>query len=161
MANSNRANKSRKTSSKDDGAFKFHPAKIDSLFGVLDAAAFVDSPDAGQVAQFAGVDPRTAGKLLKNGVILGLLDLIGGKRYKLALPYPYKGSVDQKKAVVKESLVRMPLLATTRQFIALGDSVDVATRKAATVTGVRDYEPKDFSTLLEWAHTLGCWNLGS
>ena len=74
---------------------RFEAAKLDSLFVVLDAIAWLDAPSSGQVAQFAGIDPRTAGKLLKNAVQIGLVDAVG-TGYVLVLPYPYKGSQDQK-----------------------------------------------------------------
>ena len=74
---------------------RFEPAKLDSLFVALDAVAWMDTPTSGQVAQFAGIDPRTAGKLLKNACQIGLVDTVSAG-YVLALPYPYKGSKDQK-----------------------------------------------------------------
>jgi hypothetical protein len=145
----------RRTTAKDKAAFRFEPAKIDALFTVLDAVAWMDAPDCSQIAQFAGIDPRTAGKLLKNAVTLRLVGLLGSSQYTLALPYPYKGSLDQKKAVVKEALVRLPVLASVRQFLRLGDGMDAATRKAATISGVAAYHAQDFTPLLEWATTLG------
>ncbi len=44
---------------------RFEAVKIDPLFEVLDAVAWLDSPSSKDIAQFAGIDPRTAGKLLK------------------------------------------------------------------------------------------------
>lgn len=132
---------------------RFEPAKIDALFPVLDGVAWMDSPSCGQVAQFAGIDPRTAGKLLKNAIRIGLVDEIGD-RYTLVLPYPYRGSIDEKRAVVREALVRMPLLTSIRQFLVLGDNIATATRKAATVAGVSNYNERDFTALLEWAKSL-------
>lgn len=133
---------------------RFEPAKLDSLFVVLDAIAWLDAPSSGQVAQFAGIDPRTAGKLLKNAVQIGMVDILGSG-YVLTLPYPYKGSQDQKQAVVKEALVRLPLLTGVRQFLMLGDKVEVALRKAATIAGISPYIPSDLNPLLEWAQSLG------
>lgn len=133
---------------------RFEPAKLDSLFVVLDAIAWLDTPGTAQVAQFAGIDPRTAGKLLKNALQIGLADAIGSG-YALVLPYPYKGSQDQKQAVVKEALVRLPLLTGVRQFLRLGDKTDVALRKAATIAGIAPFVPSDLNPLLEWAQTLG------
>jgi hypothetical protein len=120
----------------------------------------MDAPDCGQVAQFAGIDPRTSGKLLRNATTLGLVDPINTRTYTLSLPYPYKGSLDQKKAVVREALVRLPLLLSVRQFMLLGDSIQDATRKAATIIGVRSFSNKDFATLLEWAQSLGALKPG-
>lgn len=133
---------------------RFEPAKLDSLFAVLDAIAWLDTPTSGQVAQFAGIDPRTAGKLLKNALQIGLADSVS-HGYVLSLPYPYKGSQDQKQAVVKEALVRLPLLTGVRQFLRLGDKTDVALRKAATVAGISPFIPADLNPLLEWAQSLG------
>lgn len=133
---------------------RFEPAKIDSLFAVLDAIAFVDSPNSSAVAQFAGVDPRTAGKLLKNATQIGLVDNVGSG-YVLLTAYPYKGSQDQKQAVVREALVRHPLLTGVRQFLRLGDKTDVALRKAATIRGITPFNPADLNPLLEWAQSLG------
>src|SRR5262245_37481814 len=112
----------------DGSSQRFEPAKIESLFVVLDAIAWLDAPSSGEIAQFAGIDPRTAGKLLKNARQISLVDLTG-ESYTLVLPYPYKGSLEQKKAVVREALVRLPLLTSVRQFMALGDALAVALRK--------------------------------
>ena len=133
---------------------RFEPAKLDSLFVALDAVAWLDTPSTAQVAQFAGIDPRTAGKLLKNACQIGLVDPVGSG-YALVLPYPYKGSTDQKQAVVKEALVRLPLLTGVRQFIRLGDKTETALRKAATVAGISPFVPTDLNPLLEWAQSLG------
>lgn len=100
---------SKKLLSGTSNSHRFEPAKLDSLFVVLDAIAWLDAPTSGQVAQFAGIDPRTAGKLLKNATQIGLIDVMASG-YVLVHPYPYKGSQDQKQAVVKEALVRLPLL---------------------------------------------------
>lgn len=137
---------------------RFEPAKLDSLFVVLDAIAWLDAPTSGEVAQFAGIDPRTAGKLLKNASQIGLVDAVASG-YVLVLPYPYKGSQDQKQAVVKEALVRLPLLTGVRQFLRLGDKTEVALRKAATVAGIVPFSSADLNPLLEWAQSLaGCGN---
>lgn len=133
---------------------KFSPVKLDSLFVVLDAIAWLDSPATGQVAQFAGIDPRTAGKLLKNACQIGLVDNVGDT-FALVLPYPYKGSQEQKEAVVREALVRLPLLTSVRQFLKLGDRTDVAVRKAATINGLIPFNAPDVNPLLEWAQALG------
>lgn len=135
-------------------ARKFEPARLDSLFLVLDAIAWLDAPSSGQVAQFAGIDPRTAGKLLKNAVQIGLVDHLSSG-YVLVFPYPYKGSQDQKQSVVREALVRLPLLTGVRQFLRLGDKNEVALRKAATVAGISPFVPSDLNPLLEWAQSLG------
>ncbi|CAB3696954.1 hypothetical protein LMG26690_02419 [Achromobacter animicus] len=133
---------------------RFEPVKLDSLFSVLDAIAWLDAPNGGQIAQFAGIDPRTAGKLLKNATQIDLIDLVASG-YVLVHPYPYKGSQEQKQAVVKEALVRLPLLTGVRQFLRLGDKMEVALRKAATVAGIVPYNSADLNPLVEWAQSLG------
>jgi hypothetical protein len=132
---------------------RFEPAKIESLFVVLDAIAWLDGPSAGDIAQFAGIDPRTAGKLLKNARQIGLVE-VTGECYTLVLPYPYKGSIDQKRGVVREALVRLPLLTSVRQFTGLGDTLSNALRKAATIAGITPYIETDLLPLVEWARTL-------
>lgn len=114
----------------------------------------MDAPTSAQIAQFAGVASSTAGKLLKNALQIGLVDQINQRKYALVLPYPYKGTIDQKQAVVREALVRLPLLTSVRQFLRLGDSTQVALRKAATIANISPFNANDFSTLLEWAQTL-------
>lgn len=133
---------------------RFEAAKIDSLFDVLDAVAWLTLPTVGQVAQFAGIDPRTAGKLLKNGVTIALLEVVNESKYGLVQPYPHKGSIDQKRAVVREALVRLPLLRDVRQFLKLKESMDAALRKAAVLHGVESYEPSALTPLLDWAKQL-------
>lgn len=135
------------------GSQRFEPAKIESLFVVLDAIAWLDGPSARDIAQFAGIDPRTAGKLLKNARQIELVDLTG-ECYTLVLPYPYKGSIDQKRGVVREALVRLPLLTSVRQFTGLGDTLSNALRKAATIAGITPYIESDLLPLVEWARTL-------
>lgn len=141
-------------SSTSTNSQRFEPAKLDSLFVALDAIAWLDAPSSSQVAQFAGIDPRTAGKLLKNALQIELVDAVG-TGYVLVLPYPYKGSQDQKQAVVKEALVRLPLLTSVRQFLRLGDATEVALRKAATIAGISPFVAADLNPLLEWAQSLG------
>lgn len=135
-------------------SLKFESAKVDSLFGVLDAIAWLNSPDIKQISQFAGIDPRTTGKLLKNGGAIGLIDNLNDHHYSLTLPYPFKGSLEQKRAVVREALIRMPLLVNVRQFLSLGEKLNDALRKAATVIGVENFESAALSPLVQWAQDL-------
>lgn len=69
---------------------KFESVKLASLFEVLDAVAWLTAPDVGQISQFANIDPRTAGKLLKNSVSIGLVDCLNDVTYSLRLPYPFQ-----------------------------------------------------------------------
>ncbi|GAB5561391.1 MAG: hypothetical protein SynsKO_30380 [Synoicihabitans sp.] len=147
----------RKQSSKSASSkcsFSFQAANIESLFPVLDALAWLDLPDAKQVAQFAGIDPRTAGKLLKNCLSIGVAQTAAEDGYALMTPYPFKGDIEQKKAVIREALVRMPLLQHIRQFLNLGDSLKDAVRKAATLDGVSNYDAQAFGPLLKWAKQI-------
>ncbi|WLR98369.1 toll/interleukin-1 receptor domain-containing protein [Shinella sumterensis] len=132
---------------------RFESAKIEPLFAVLDAIAWIENPTNSQIAQFSGIDPRTSGKILKNAINIGLV-ASGESSYSLLLPYPYKGTQEQKESVVKEALVRHPLLTNVRQFLRLGDKIDVALRKAATVSGVVPFVPENLKPLLDWTNSL-------
>jgi hypothetical protein len=138
-------------SARDGAAVRFEATKLDALFPVLDAVAFLDLPSVGTISQFAGVDPRTAGKLLKNCVGLAIIEDVGGTGYNLRVPYPAKGDAKEKEAVIREALVRLPLLASYHQFRNLGDASDTALRKAATVQGIEPYDPSNLMPLLDWA----------
>lgn len=149
-----KATTKKKSASVSKCSLSFEPTNIDSLFPVLDALAWLDLPDNKQIAQFAGIDGRTVGKLLKNCLTIGIVQTATDSTYALALPYPYKGSHDQKVAVIRESLVRMPLMIHLRQFMSLGDSIDDALRKAATVTNITNYDSKALAPLMKWAKQL-------
>lgn len=144
---------SRRRPSSSGSSYRFESAKIESLFIVLDAIAWMNAPNSSQIAQFGGLDPRTVGKLLKNAINIGLIDTVS-KGYVLLLPYPYQGNRGQKEAVVREALVRHPLLTALRQFMLLGDKIEDALRKAATLTGISPFNSSDLNPLLEWAHSL-------
>jgi hypothetical protein len=135
-------------------SLRFESVKLDSLFEVLDAIAWLTAPDVKQISQFANIDPRTAGKLLKNSASIGLIDCLNGSSYSLRLPYPFKGAVEQKRAVVKEALIRMPLLQSVRQFLSLSESLDNSLRKAATIQGVENFDPRALTPLVQWAQEL-------
>lgn len=148
--------KSTKSSTKtqtNKSALRFESVNFDRTFEVLDGIAFLNMPDLKTVSQFAGIDPRTAGKILKNAITIGIVSEIDGF-FSLSLPYPYKGSKEQKEIAISESLIRLPLLVNTRQFLSLGDKLDSALRKAATVVGVKDYVAGDFAPLVKWASEL-------
>jgi hypothetical protein len=137
--------------SKSKAEFRFESVNIDSLFGVLDAVAFITPPTTRSISQFANIDPRTASKLLKNARLIGLVDSAGDDAYLLAQPYPFKGSVDRKKRVVREALLRSPILERIRQFMGLGDDLPNAMRKAMTVAGKLNYDPAAIAPLVKWA----------
>lgn len=148
--------KAKTNSKKNDSAcsLRFESGKLDSLFEVLDAIAWLTAPDVKQISQFANIDPRTAGKLLKNSVSIGLTDCLSDSSYSLRLPYPFKGAVEQKRAVVKEALIRMPLLQSVRQFLSLRESLDKSLRKAATIQGVENFDARALTPLVHWAQEL-------
>jgi TIR domain len=146
--------KTSKSPVKFECSLRFESVRLDSLFDVLDAIAWLTMPDVKQISQFADIDPRTAGKLLKNGVQTGLIDAFDSSTYSLRLPYPFKGTTSQKRDVVREALIRMPLLQGVRQFLALRESLDNALRKAATVQRIENYDSKSLAPLMQWAQEL-------
>ena len=135
-------------------SMRFEATKLDAVFEVLDALAWLNLPTVSEVSQFAGIDPRTAGKLLKNSLAIGLIESVASEKYLLLVPYPHKGALEQKKAVVREALVKMQLLKNVRQFLKLGESLDSAQRKAASIQKVENYDPAALMPLLEWAKQL-------
>jgi hypothetical protein len=142
-----------------ENSIRFEATKLEGLYPVLDAVAWMDSPTTAQISQFAGLDPRTVGKILKNTVQIGLIGSTSSG-YVLLASYPYKGSLAQKSEVVREALVKMKFLESVRQFLALGEPLDAAARKAATVNEFVPYRPEDFAPLLEWARSLGALEAG-
>ncbi|WMT92001.1 toll/interleukin-1 receptor domain-containing protein [Pelagibacterium sp. H642] len=139
---------------KSISAHRFEPARLDSLFVALDAVAWLDAPTTSQIAQFAGIDARTAGKLVKNACQIGMLEPLS-KGYVLKLAYPYDGKLEQKETVVREALLKMPLISALKQFMKLGDDLNVALRKAATIQGIAPFVASDLNPLVEWANRLG------
>lgn len=133
---------------------RFEAVKIDPLFEVLDAIAWLDGPSTKDIAQYADIDNRTAGKILKNARLIGLVQSADGLTYALAQPYPYKGTAEEKRKVVREALLRLPLIRDIRQFMALGNDLQAAMRKAATVQGERHYDQGAIAPLIAWAHSV-------
>lgn len=150
----------RKIPEKSSTGERFEATKLDGVYPVLDAIAWMDEPTVGQISQFAGLDPRTTGKVLKNASSIGLVQKREGGGYVLLASYPYKGSSDQKSDVVRESLVKMPLLTSMRQFMHLGDDSENALRKAATVNNIVPFEAADFAPLINWASALNALQPG-
>ena len=85
---------------------------------------------------------------------MGLVEPLTEDVYTLALPYPYKGTKEQKQAVVRETLVKMPLMVHMRQFLNLGDKYEAALRKSATMVGVENYSETALAPLLSLAKQL-------
>ncbi len=133
---------------------RFESVKIDSVYSVLGTNAWLDEPDMRDIAQFSGIDPRTAGKVIKNCSQIGLIKEIAPGFHTLIIPYPYKGSLEQKKSVLKEAIFKMPLIVSLRQFLKLGDDLEVSLRKAATVQKISNYDKKAFDPLMKWAAQL-------
>src|SRR5258708_36447214 len=129
-------------------ALRFEAVKIDPLFEVLDAIAWLDRPTTSDIAQYADIDGRTAGKILKNARLVGLVQSPDDNTYVLSQPYPYKGTQSEKQSVVREALLRHPLIRGIRQFTALGDDLQNAMRKAATVAGARHYDKRAIAPLV-------------
>src|ERR1017187_10599007 len=63
----------RRATNKKKSGLRFEAVKIDPLFEVLEAVAWLDSPGTSAIAQYADLDPRTAGKVLKNARLIGLV----------------------------------------------------------------------------------------
>lgn len=139
---------------KPKSEIRFESVKIDPLFEVLDAIAFLDAPDIKGIAQFANIDPRTAGKVLKNARFIGLVQSPDDSSYMLSQPYPYKGTREEKQNVVREALLKLPLIRNIRQFMALGADIQTAMRKAATVVGEKNYDKTAIAPLISWANTV-------
>jgi len=144
----------KKRSGSQNPAIRFEAVKIDPLFEVLDAIAFLDSPDTKGIAQFADIDPRTAGKILKNARLIGLIDTPQNSTYVLTQPYPYKGTREEKISVVREALLRLPIIRNIRQFMGLGDDLQAAMRKAAIVVGEKVYDKSAIAPLITWANSV-------
>jgi len=135
-------------------SLRFEPVAIDSMISVLDAVSWVDGATAKTISQFSDVDPRTVGKVVKNCLTLGLLEGVG-EALSLRLPYPPKGTAEEKKTVLREAFVKMPLMVQMRQFLTLGDKQATALRKAATMVGVENYDENSLTPLLKWSRDLG------
>lgn len=142
-----------KTAKKVSCPVRYEAAKLEGLFPVLDGIAWMDAPSTNQLAQFSGADVRTVGKLLKNAEQIGMVSKQGAG-YILLAPYPYDGTTEQKRDAVRDSLLRLSLLTSVRQFLQLGDKEGDAVRKAATVRNILPFDHGCFAPLLDWARQL-------
>jgi hypothetical protein len=134
---------------------RFEAVKIEPLFEVLDSVAWMDSPSIKEIAQYSDIDPRTAGKILKNAVLIRLVQSADDSSYVLAQPYPYKGNPEEKRKVVREALLRHPLIRGIREFMSLGEDLQEAMRKAATIAGERNYDKGAIAPLIAWSNSVG------
>mgnify|MGYP005830856067 CR=1 FL=1 len=139
--------------SDDNGTLRFESTKLEGLYQVLDGVSWLDNPTTSELAQFSGLDARTVGKVVKNAQHLGLVRK-EGDGFALLTSYPFDGSQEQKSSVVKDALLKLPILAAMRQFLSLGEDEADALRKAATVCRIVPFEPKHFSALLTWARNF-------
>jgi len=138
-------------SKKATASIRYEAVKLDAVFEVLDAVAWLPSPSPKEIAQFAHIDPRTAGKILKNARLIGLVETPDDRTFVLSAPYPFKGTLPQKESVVREALLRLPLIQHIKQFIALGNDLQSSMRKAATVAGERNYDASNIAPLVTLA----------
>jgi hypothetical protein len=129
-------------------SIRYEAVKLDALFEVLDAVAWLPSPSPKEISQFAGIDPRTAGKILKNARLIGLVETPDDRTFVMSAPYPFKGESAQKEAVVREALLRLPLIQHVKQFMGLGNDLQDSMRKAATLAGERIYDAANIAPLI-------------
>jgi len=108
-------------------------------------------PSPKEIAQFANIDPRTAGKLLKNARLIGLVETPDDHTFVLSAPYPFKGTEPQKESVVRQALLRVPLVQQIKEFMALGNDLQASMRKAATVSGEHSYDASNIAPLISLA----------
>jgi len=146
--------KTNMTKKENKCSVRFEPVKIASVYEVLDGISWLDEPDIRQISQYSGIDPRTAGKVIKNCIQIGMVNELTPGYYKLNIPYPFKGSLEQKKAVLKESIFKMPLIASLRQFLKFGEDLENSLRKAATVQKIENYNKTSLDPLIKWASQL-------
>jgi hypothetical protein len=116
----------RPPSKKPKPTIRYEAVRLDALFEVLDAVAWLPNPSAKQISQFANIDPRTAGKILKNARLIGLVETPDDRAFVLSAPYPFKGTLPQKESVVREALLRLPLIRHIKQFMGLGTNYNRA-----------------------------------
>jgi hypothetical protein len=150
----------RATSKKKKPSLRFEAVKIAPLFEILDAVAWLDSPGTKEIAQYANVDPRTAGKILKNARLIGLVQSPNEDVYVLAQPYPHRGTLEDKRTVVREAMLKHPLIRSIRQFMGLGNNLEDAMRKASTVNGETNYDKSAIAPLISWANSEKALDLG-
>jgi len=135
-------------------SLEFSEVPHERLLDVLDAVAWLTCPDLEQVSQFADLESKTAAMVAENARILGLLDVTDDGLYTLVPPYPFGGTIPQKRTVVREWMLRMPLLVNVRQFLAQNEPIEAALRKAAAVQRIENFDPEKLAPLLSWAKNL-------
>lgn len=149
----------KKVTNEKKSSLRFEPVKIDTVFEILDGISWLDEPNVKDIAQFSGIDPRTAGKAIKNCEQIGIIKEVTKDFYSLTVAYPYKGSKEQKETVIRESVFKMPLIVNLRQFLKLGDTLENALRKSATINKVENYNKSSLEPLLKWATQLKALSL--
>lgn len=78
---------------------------------------------------------------------------LGDSTYVLTQPYPYKGTPAERRRVLPEALLCLPLIQHVRQFMALGNTLPDAMRKAVTVSGENNYDRSAIAPVISWATT--------
>src|SRR5207253_9501858 len=66
----------------------------------------------------------------------------------------------RERMVVREALLRLPLIRNIRQFMALGNDLQNAMRKAATVVGEKNYDKAAIAPVVTWATSAQVLDLG-
>jgi len=61
---------------------------------------------------------------------------------------------------VREALLRLPLIINIRQFMSLGDDLQTAMRKSATVAGEQSYDKTALAPIIQWANSEKALDLG-
>lgn len=140
-------------------SLRFESVKIESVYNILDGISWLDEPTTRDIAQFSGIDPRTAGKAIKNCIQIGIIKEVAKDFYTLTVAYPYKGTKEQKEAVLREAIFKMPLVTNIRQFLKLGENLENSLRKASTVQKVANYDKTAIEPLLKWATQLKALSL--
>ncbi|MBX7531814.1 toll/interleukin-1 receptor domain-containing protein [Qipengyuania sp. 1XM1-15A] len=133
---------------------KFEATKLEGLYQVLDGVSWMDNPTTSELSQFSGLDPRTVGKLVKNAQNLNLVEKQEDGGFMLLTSYPFDGTLEDKSSVVKDALLKLPILQSMRQFLSLGEEEEDALRKAATVCRYVPFNKKNFAPLLTWARNF-------
>jgi CxxC motif-containing protein len=140
-------------------SLRFESVNLDSIYEVLDGISWLDDSTIKDIAQFSGIDPRTAGKVIKNCLQIGIVKEISKDFYKLTVGYPFKGTKEQKKEVIREAIFKMPLIISYRQFLKLGNNTQDALRKAATIQKIENFDKTALEPIIKWAGQLNALSL--
>lgn len=137
----------------------FEAVNLLSMYSVLDGIAYLENPTLDTLRQFSDRDSRTVKKVLKNCIHLGIVEQEQEEEaetsyFNLLIPYPYNGTAAKKNDALKEAILKMPIVASLKDFIKQGESIKDGLRKASTVNGVANYKEEYFAPLIKWAKEL-------